>query len=99
MWDITRNQWFLMGLILLLLGLQFRLVESADLTPELTAFLAKRAGPETAAATKAAQTIAMSDEPVVKKRVRPPEWLGWSLLSLGSVLIMHSFGMKAEGSS
>lgn len=99
MWDITRNQWFLMGFVLFLLGLQFRLVESADLTPELTSFLAKRAGPEMAAATKAVQTISMSEEPVVKKRVRPPEWLGWSLLSFGSVLIMHSFGMKAPGSS
>jgi len=42
MMDLTRNQWFLIGLLLLLLGTQFRLVESVDLTPKLTAFLAER---------------------------------------------------------
>jgi hypothetical protein len=98
MWDITRNQWFLMGFVLLLLGGQFRLVESADLTPEFTHFLAQRAGGQYAAATTAAKTFAGSDQPVIKKRVRPPEFLGWALLSLGAVLVLHSWGMKAEGS-
>ena len=28
------------------------------------------------------------------KTFRPPEWLGWSLLSIGSVLVLHSWGMK-----
>ena len=36
MMDITRNQYFLAGLVLLFLGLQFRLVESFVLTPEFT---------------------------------------------------------------
>ena len=36
MMDINRNQYFMVGLVLLLLGLQLRLVDSYTLTPELT---------------------------------------------------------------
>ena len=97
MWDITRNQWFLIGFVLLLLGLQFRLVESADLTPELTHHLAQRAGGHHATASTAAQTLG-GGQPVAKKNVRPPEWIGWALLSMGAVLILHSWGMpKGDG--
>jgi hypothetical protein len=94
MWDITRNQWLLMGLVVLFLGIQFRLVESCDLTPELTQFLAERSGHPVASVSSAGQTVTDAKKPLIKKRVRPPEWLGWSLLSIGSVLILHSLSMK-----
>ena len=40
--EINRNQWFLAGLVLLMLGGQLRLIDSVELTPEFTKFLAKQ---------------------------------------------------------
>jgi len=97
MMDITRNQWFLIGFVLFLLGVQFRLVDSFDLTPKLTAFLAKRSSSPVAAAAVTAQSLADADQPIIKKRVHPPDWLGYSLLSFGAVLVLHSWSMKKDG--
>lgn len=95
--DITRNQYFFVGLLCLLLGLQFRLVESFDLTPDFTQFLAERTGHPLASVSAATQALAQSDAPAVRKTFRPPEWVGWSLISLGSVLVLHSWAMKKPG--
>ncbi|MCE5302230.1 MAG: hypothetical protein LLF97_03855 [Planctomycetaceae bacterium] len=96
--DITRNQYFFAGLACLLLGLQFRMVDTFELTPEFTQFLAERTGHPLASVNATSQTLAQSDKPLVKKMIRPPDWLGWSLISLGSVLILHSWAMKKPGS-
>ena len=32
-----------------------------------------------------------------KHRVEPPSWLGWALVSVGSVLILHSLALKKPG--
>ena len=79
------------------MGIQFRLVDSADLTPELTQFLAERTGHPVAAVATWGNSFS-TEKPLVRKTVNPPEWLGWSLISIGSVLILHSFGMKKPGS-
>jgi hypothetical protein len=97
MMDITRNQYFFAGLLCLLMGMQMRMVESAVLTPHFTQFLAERTGHPLASVNAATQTLTQSDAPPAKKTVYPPEWLGWSLLSLGSVLVLHSWGMKKPG--
>jgi hypothetical protein len=97
MMDITRNQYFFAGLACLLMGIQFRLVDSVELTPEFTQFLAERTGHPLASVGATAQTLTQSERPVVKKTVKPPDWLGFSLISMGAVLILHSWGMKKPG--
>ena len=42
--DLSRNQFFFAGLLCVLLGVQFHLIDTADLTPEFTLFLAERTG-------------------------------------------------------
>ena len=98
MMDITRNQYFFAGLACLLIGLQFKMVETVELTPEFTQFLAERTGHPLASVSAATQTLTQSDKPLVKKVIRPPDWLGYSLMSIGAVLILHSWGMKKPGS-
>jgi hypothetical protein len=98
MMDITRNQYFFAGLACLLMGFQFHMIESIELTPEFTQFLAERTGHPLASVSAATQTLTQSDSPPVKKTIRPPDWLGWSLISLGTVLGLHSWGMKKPGS-
>ncbi len=92
--DINRNQWFLIGFVVLLLGIQFRLVDSFVLTSDATKFLAERTGHPIAALNNAAQSFLPSANGVPPKKVIPPEWVGWCLGSIGSVLILHSWGMK-----
>jgi len=88
--EINRNQYFLLGLVLLFLGIQFRLVDSVVLTPDFSRFLSQRFG------QKSTNPVAFlpAAGPAVAKTVRPPEWLGYSLMSIGSVLILHSLAMK-----
>jgi len=98
MMDITRNQYFFAGLLCLLLGMQFHMVDSVDLTPEFTQFLAERTGHPLASVSAATQSLTQSDKPIVKKTIHPPDWVGWMLISFGAVLVLHSWGMKKPGS-
>jgi hypothetical protein len=92
--EFNRNQFMMIGVVLLLLGLQFRTFESCTLNPKTTQFLAARfSDPASAAATSSL----FSSSPAVRKVIRPPNWLGWSLMSIGSVLILHSLAMKKPG--
>jgi len=97
MMDINRNQFLMAGLVILALGAQFRAVESYVLTQDFTRLLAKQTGQPLAAVNAPAQSVAQSDQPLPGKRVPVPDWLGWSLLSIGAVLILHSLGMKRPG--
>jgi hypothetical protein len=95
--DITRNQYFFVGLLCLLLGTQFRMIDSVEFTPDFTQFLAQRTGHPMASVSATTQTLMQSDAPIVKKTVQPPDWIGWSLISLGAVLVLHSWAMKKPG--
>ena len=95
--EINRNQWFLAGLVFVLFGLQFRLMDSIVLTPEFTRFLAERTGHPIAAASEAMQAVAQAELVVPPKTVRPPEWLGWLLLSIGVVFVLHSLSLRKPG--
>jgi hypothetical protein len=92
--EITRNQWYLAGLVLLLLGTQFRFIDTVDLNPDFAQFLAERTGHPLAAVSAATQSLTQSDSPPIKKSVRPPDWIGYTLLSIGSVFVLHSWAMR-----
>ena len=98
MMDTTRNQFFFAGLVCLLMGFQFRLIDTVELTPEFTQFLAERVGHPLASVSAATQTLMQSDQPPITKILRPPEFLGWALISMGCVLVLHSWSMKKPGS-
>ena len=91
--DINRNQFFLTGLLLLLMGGQFHAAESFVLTPEFTQVLAEQTDHPVAAVSSARQSLNPAAEPIVKKTITPPDWLSWALLAIGAVLVLHSWGM------
>jgi hypothetical protein len=94
--EFNRNQYFLVGLVVLLLGLQVRMVESYLLNEKASRFVAERF-----------QVLAGNDVgdgafmpaagPIPRRTVRPPTWLGYAFLSLGAVLVLHSLAMKRPG--
>ncbi len=89
--EISRNQYFMAGLVILLLGIQFRLVDSVVLSEPATRFLIERSKHARAANTT---RLLPAVGPPARKVIRPPEWLGWCLMSIGSVLILHSLALK-----
>jgi len=95
--DLNRNQFFFIGLVVLLLGLQFRCVSAYVLNPEATKFLAERTGQAPASATSSFFSLTSGTPAAPKKVVQPPEWLGWCLISVGAVLALHSLAMKRPG--
>jgi hypothetical protein len=99
---MNRNHFFLAGLVLLYVGLQFRFVETFVLNDKSSKFLAQRLGsPETSATlniTQAAQRLFPASMASPSPRsVTPPEWVGWALLSIGSVLVLHALAMQKPG--
>ncbi|MFT5526381.1 MAG: hypothetical protein ACI9G1_003616 [Pirellulaceae bacterium] len=94
--DISRNQWFLAGLVLVALGLQFRFVDSFVLNEPCAKFIAKRFNKQQQAANTSPFPMFLSNAAapsIAKRPVRPPKWLGWLLLSVGGVLVLHSLAM------
>ena len=97
--DMNRNQYFLAGLIILALGLQFRMVESVTLNQECSEFLHKKLTKKSESANPVGQSMAIwggsqAAEKIPELRtVRPPTWLGFALLSVGAVLVLHSLAM------
>ncbi|MCA9100596.1 MAG: hypothetical protein R3C10_10905 [Pirellulales bacterium] len=90
--EINRNQYFMMGLVVLMFGIQLRYLSSYVLNEKTTSFLAERFDQG-----DGASAVLPANGPGVKKRVTPPEWVGWAMLSFGAVLILHSLAMKRPG--
>jgi len=92
MMEINRNQYFLIGLVVLALGIQFRLVDSFVLNEKTTAMIAKRLKKADAVTTTFMPSLEEAP-PASKRVVRPPRWLGFMMISIGAVLILHSLAM------
>ncbi len=98
--EINRNQYFMIGIVLLALGIQFRLIDSVTLTTEASQFLAKRFASKSAEPTDVptAFVAAAEQAQVTQKRtIKPPQWMGWALISMGGVLVLHSLAMPKPG--
>jgi hypothetical protein len=98
--DLNRNQIFMAGLVLFLLGIQLRMVEAFVLNEKATQFLAQRIQQlkgNQVASTSDLPTLFAAQSPIAKKRVEPPKWIGWALVSVGTVLILHSLALKKPG--
>lgn len=95
--EFNRHQFFFIGVLLLLVGFQLRMVESYLLTPEATRLLVERGGTPNVASSGPSPMAQFAVEnnlvPAAKRLVVPPEWVGWCLVSIGAVLVLHSLAM------
>ncbi len=89
--EFTRNHYFLAGVVVLLVGIQLRMGDSFVLNESSTRFITS----QSSGGVTGKPIFASIAAP--RKVLRPPEWLGWSLMSIGSVLILHSLAMKGPG--
>lgn len=93
--ELNRNQFFLVGVLLVLLGIQFRSVENFTLNEKTTRFLATRFQDSSGSGGLATTLPTAGSMP--RKVVPVPPWLGFALLSVGTVLVLHSLAMPKPG--
>jgi hypothetical protein len=87
-------QWSIFGgVVLLLLGIQLRLVDSYVLTPAATNMLARVSGPPSDSPEGSLRQL-MIDSTSPKQQIQPPAWIGWACLSTGGVLT--AFGVMRK---
>ncbi len=94
--ELNRNHYFMVGLIILLLGLQLRSVQAFVLNKKCSEFVAmklKSQQPQLAQKNPFMMSIASPSASIQKQTIVPPKWLGWALVSVGAVLILHSLAM------
>jgi len=89
---IKRQHVLLVGLLLFLVGVQFRLVESFTLSERSSRFVSAQLGDR-----DPPQPASLWQGEPARKVVKPPRWLGLALMSVGSVLTLKSLSMKAAG--
>ncbi len=87
--DIDRNRYFMFGVVLFLLGLQFRLVDSFVLNENSTRAIHRFSQRSNIADSNLATNVYMQVG-TPKKSLRPPNWLGFVLLSVGGVICLHA---------
>lgn len=94
--EISRNQWFVIGFIVLFIGIQFRLIHSYTLTSEATKVLAKQMGHPVAAGDEAMASVVGGGTSIPGKELVPPEWIGFSLISVGAVIFLLCITQKNQ---
>ncbi len=92
--DINRNQFFMFGVLVLLLGVQLRVVDRYELNEKATRALAKKTVEDNSFQASFLRFTESADAPIPHKVIQPPEWSGWCLMSIGAVLILHSLALK-----
>ena len=79
---MNRNYYFLIGMVILLLGLQFRAVKSFTINEKTSHFITTKLAKGVAADVDAAPSTLAESSPSVRT-VKPPRWIGFALLSMG----------------
>jgi hypothetical protein len=88
-----RNRYFLLGILLVLLGIQFRMVESFVLNERATRTLARVTKTTPVADNSSMGSIMSYIYPKPTKKVEPPRWLGLALIAVGSVVSLHALSI------
>ncbi len=89
--EFDRNRYFMIGILLFLLGIQFRSIESFVLNEPSTRMLARFThGSQVASASDFGTSVYLNVHPSPKKQMKPPTWLGWVLLTSGGVMALHA---------
>ena len=90
---LYRNRYFLLGVLLILLGIQFRMVHSFVLNERATRVMARfsKRGP---IADNAMVALVYPNQTM---RVEPPRWLGLAMITVGSIISLHALSIPKHG--
>ena len=93
---IPYHVWIYVGILLLLTGLQMRMVGDYVFTPGATATLNEWFGPDSAAQGGAFGPLAIGTPVGYRTQFQPPVWFGYGLLSAGAVAFIHGMLLKRK---
>ena len=91
----NRRHVLMLGVVVFAIGLQFRIFDSVVLNESSSRFIAeklKRPEPGTQTVNNVLATSVPI--PVDKRTIKPPTWIGWAIISVGAVLVLHSLAMS-----
>lgn len=91
--EMNRNRYFLVGVLLILLGTQFRMIDSFVLNEPTTRVLAKMSQKSQPTVNDSFSSFLMQVHPKPTKRVHPPRWLGLAMIAVGSVVSLHALAI------
>lgn len=92
---LSRNRYFMIGVLLVMFGLQFRVVQSFVLNEPATRTLMKL-NKDASVASNGPDIAGFLQEVAVPrptKRVEPPRWVGLALVAFGAVVTLHAVAM------
>lgn len=95
--EFNRNHYLLAGTVILLLGIQLRMVDSYVLNPKVSEYLLKMKGSVSLNEPKQNPILSLwqaTNAPMPTTTLHPPAWVGWAMMSVGTVLVLHSLAMK-----
>jgi hypothetical protein len=95
--EFNRNQFLILGVVVLFLGLEFKKVESFTLNERASRLINERLATSASEGDGSMRPFLASIGPTPRRTVHPPDWLGYALLSVGAVLVLHSLAMKKPG--
>lgn len=90
---MDRNRYFLIGMLLILIGIQFRMVESFVLNEQTTRVLAKVTNTKPVASSDMMSSLLMQVYPAPTKRIAPPRWIGLAMIAMGAVVSLHAIAI------
>ena len=90
---MNRNRYFLLGVLLILFGVQFRMIDSFVLNEPTTRVLARVTKTTPVASNASLGNLIMQVHPKPTKRISPPRWLGLAMIAVGSVVSLHAVAM------
>lgn len=91
--SMYRNRYFLLGTLLILLGVQFRMIDSFVLNESTTRVLAKISKQTHIADNSPITNFMMQISPSPMKRIQPPRWLGLAMIAVGAVISCHAIAI------
>jgi len=89
--ELTRNHYFVIGVVLILFGIQVRMVDTYVLNKAASDRLIPK--PQRTLANDLSLTTLVSNTTDVRKTISPAPWIGWLILSAGAVLTLHALAM------
>lgn len=97
--DFNRNQLFLIGLVLIFLGYQFRMFESFTLNERCTRFIEARmrSAKNAVGQFQPASYNQFDPPPTIQRTVTPPRWIGLAMISVGAVIVLHALALRKPG--
>ena len=87
--SLYRSRYLMSGFVLLMLGIQFRMVHSFVLNQPTTERLARLSDSEPKTPSSSVNSFLMRVAPESRKTITPPRWMGLSLITVGAVVVLH----------